>query len=139
MPFCHSELNQNNRKILQEKVIQIMRRPLGRSPTNPNKEQIERERIGISLRNEAEAQFGTGKRAYRANNIRANLPDTAQCWTAMCYSVKNLAKFMKELCLVLMEMWTRICHFRSKYKNLSSGESTNVISYLRYGMLDISS
>lgn len=113
-------LNRDNRKILKERGIQIMGRPLGRPPKNPADEQLERERIGVSLRNEAEAQFGTGKRTYRANNIRARLPETAQCWTAMCYFVKNLAKFMRELCLVLIETWSRIRHFALKFINLSA-------------------
>lgn len=113
-------LNRENRKILKEKGIQIMGRPLGRPPKNPTDEQLERERIGFSLRNEAEAQFGTGKRTYRANNIRARLPETAQCWTAMCYFVRNLAKFMRELCLVLIVIWSRIRHFALKFTNPSA-------------------
>lgn len=116
-------LNRENRRILKEKEIQIMGRPLGRPPKNPTQEQIERERIGVSLRNEAEAQFGTGKRTYRANNIRAKLPQTAECWTAMCYFVKNLAKFMRELCLVLIVIWSRIRHFALKSINPSSESS----------------
>ena len=116
-------LNRENRRILKEKEIQIMGRPLGRPPKNPTQEQIERERIGVSLRNEAEAQFGTGKRTYRANNIRAKLPQTAECWTAMCYFVKNLAKFMRELCLVLIEICGRIRHFALKSINPSSESS----------------
>lgn len=116
-------LNRENRRILKEKEIQIMGRPLGRPPKNPTHEQIERERIGVSLRNEAEAQFGTGKRTYRANNIRAKLPQTAECWTAMCYFVKNLAKFMRELCLVLIEICGRIRHFALKSINPSSESS----------------
>ena len=116
-------LNRENRKILKEKGIQIMGRPLGRPPKNPTDEQLERERIGVSLRNEAEAQFGTGKRTYRANNIRARLPETAQCWTAMCYFVRNLAKFMRELCLVLIEICGRIRHFALKSINPSSESS----------------
>ena len=113
-------LNRENRKILKEKGIQIMGRPLGRPPKNPTDEQLERERIGVSLRNEAEAQFGTGKRTYRANNIRARLPETAQCWTAMCYFVRNLAKFMRELCLVIIVIWSRIRHFALKFTNPSA-------------------
>ena len=116
-------LNRENRRILKEKEIQIMGRPLGRPPKNPTQEQIERERIGVSLRNEAEAKFGTGKRTYRANNIRAKLPQTAECWTAMCYFVKNLAKFMRELCLVLIEICGRIRHFALKSINPSSESS----------------
>lgn len=106
-------LNRENRKILKKKGIEIMGRPLGRPPKNPSEEQPRRERIGVALRNEAEAQFGTGKRVYGANCIRARLPETAQCWTAMCYFVKNLAKFMRELCLVLTEICVRMLHFGS--------------------------
>lgn len=106
-------LNRANRKILKGKRIEIMGRPLGRPPKNPSEEQLRRERIGVALRNEAEAQFGTGKRVYRANGIRARLPETARCWTAMCYFVKNLAKFMRELCLVFTEICARMLHFGS--------------------------
>ena len=31
----------------------------------------------VGERNEVECSFGTGKRVYRANNIRAKLPETA--------------------------------------------------------------
>lgn len=106
-------LNRENRKILKGKGIEIMGRPLGRPPKNPSEGQLRRERIGVALRNEAEAQFGTGKRVYRANGIRAKLPETSQCWTAMCYFVKNLARFMRELCLVLTEICARMHHFGS--------------------------
>ncbi|MDE6078965.1 MAG: transposase [Duncaniella sp.] len=62
--------NRKNRKILKTREIEIMGRPLGRPPKNPTDEQIESERITFSLRDVTEAQFGTGKRAYRPNNIR---------------------------------------------------------------------
>ncbi len=45
------------------------------------------------------------KRIYRANDIRAKLPDTARCWTGMCYFVKNVMKFLRELCLAMTEIW----------------------------------
>ena len=59
----------------------------------------------VGERNKIECSFGTGKRIYRANDIRAKLPDTARCWTGMCYFVKNVMKFLRELCLVLTEIW----------------------------------
>ena len=62
-------------------------------------------------RNEIECSFGTGKRIYRANDIRAKLPDTARCWTGMCYFVKNVMKFLRELCLVLTEIWRFFIYF----------------------------
>ena len=52
-----------------------------------------------------ECSFGTGKTIYRANDIRAKLPDTARCWSGMCYSVNNLMKPLRALCLVLTEIW----------------------------------
>ena len=55
--------------------------------------------------NEIECSFGTGKRIYRANDIRAKLPDTARCRTEMCYFVKKVIKFLIELCLALTEIW----------------------------------
>ena len=61
--------------------------------------------------NEIECSFGTGKRIYRANDIRAKLPDTARCWTGMCYFVKNMMKFLRELCLVLNEIWSIFISF----------------------------
>ena len=51
----------------------------------------------IGERNETEATFGTGKRFYRADNIRAKLPDTGASWVCTCYFVKNVMKFLKEL------------------------------------------
>lgn len=108
-------LNRDNRKELKKDGIEIMGAPLGRPPKNPSPEQTRRVKIGTSLRNEAEAQFGTGKRVYRADNIRAKLPNTADCWTAMCYFVKNLTKFMGELCRVLTEICRFIRHLCSEY------------------------
>ena len=46
-------------------------------------------------RNEVEASFGTAKRVYRANDIRAKLPETAETWIAACFFVKNLKKFLQ--------------------------------------------
>ncbi len=60
----------------------------------------------IGDRNEVECSFGTDKRIYRADNIQAKLPNTAECWTGMCYFVKNVMKFLRELCLRLFKKST---------------------------------
>ena len=99
-------LNSANLKILQELEIQTYCKPLGRPPkTTPTEEQRSRMAKASGERNEIECSFGTGKRIYRANDIRAKLPETARCWTGMCYFVKNVMKFLRELCLVLTEIW----------------------------------
>ena len=96
-------MTKENRRKLRELGIQCMGARLGRPPKVKPQEQIDKERIGNSLRNEVEATFGTSKRVYRADNIRAKLPGTAECWTGMCYFVKNLTKFLRGLCRVLTE------------------------------------
>ena len=81
-------------------------KPLGRpSKESKTPEFITKMTKAVGERNEIECSFGTGKRIYRAYNIRANLPETSECWTGMCYFVKNVMKFLRELCLVLSEIW----------------------------------
>ena len=79
----------------------------------------------VGERNEVECSFGTGKRIYRANNIRAKLPKTAECRIVMCYFVKNVMKFLRELCLALFEfllnLWTdTIDRYRVRYVELTT-------------------
>lgn len=66
-------LNRDNRRKIKEDGIEIMGAPLGRPPKNPTQEQIQRVRIGTGLRNEAEAQFGTGKRVYRGKQYQSQI------------------------------------------------------------------
>jgi hypothetical protein len=126
-------LNKENRKKMKELGIECMGRALGRPPKNQTEEQREREIIGVGLRNEVEATFGTSKRVYRADNIRAKLPDTAQCWTAMCYFVKNLTKFMRELCRLLTEILHFLnnkCYFLAFFQNfLLSRPNMRAVSF----------
>ena len=63
----------------------------------------------VSERNEVECSFDSGKRIYRANNIRAKQPETARCWTGMCYFVKNVMKFLRELCLCIRQSLRFLC------------------------------
>lgn len=98
-------LNKTNRKILKGLEILCYCNPLGRPPKTPPSEETKSRRAkAVGDRNEIECSFGTGKRIYRANNIRAKLPDTARCWTGMCYFVKNVMKFLRELCHALTEI-----------------------------------
>lgn len=87
---------------MKEMEIQAMGKTLGRPPKESKTQEYQSKMAeAVGERNEIEATFGTGKRIYRANNIRAKLPQTADCWTAMCYFVKNVMKFLKELLRVL--------------------------------------
>lgn len=95
-------LNTANRKYLKEAEIKPFCKSLERSLKETKilefaakTAKTARERSGV------ECPFGTGKRIYRTNNIRAKLPETGDCRAGMCYFVKNVMKFLRELCLVL--------------------------------------
>ena len=90
-------LNRDNRRKMKELGIELIGKPLGRPPKEITPETQAKIAKSAGERNEVEATFGTGKRVYRANNIRAKLPQTANCWTGMCYFVKNVMKFLKGL------------------------------------------
>jgi len=98
---CYADkiyLNRENRALLTKYHIKIVGKPLGRpSQEMQTKQYKEQAAKDMGKRNEIEATFGTGKRVYKANNIRAKLPDTADTWVAMCYLVKNVMKFLREL------------------------------------------
>ena len=114
-------MNKENRKLLKEYGIQNFSKPLGRPPKE-EKSPEEKEKMvkAIGDRNEIECSFGTGKRIYRANNIRAKLPETARCWTGMCYFVKNVMKFLRELCHVLTEIWQLLASIITMRRSLTS-------------------
>ena len=59
-----------------------------------------------SEHNDVEATFGTAKHSCRANNIRAQLKETAKTWIAACFFAKNLKKFLmgRLLCLLLEKL-----------------------------------
>jgi hypothetical protein len=80
-------MNRRNRKILRLLGIEIGGKPLDR----PSKEQDTKEyhdlmARNVGERNEVEVTFGTGKRIYRANNIRAKRSDMGASWVAHAIS-----------------------------------------------------
>ena len=107
-------MNTANRKVLKDLEIKTYSKPLGRPPKEDRPpEYYQNMAKAIGDRNEIECSFGTGKRIYRADNIRAKLPDTARCWTGMCFFVKNVMKFLRELCLAIFKklvFWLQILH-----------------------------
>jgi transposase, IS5 family len=98
-------MNRRNSRILKFLKIEIAGKPLGRlSKEQQNEEYQKKMAKNVGERYEVEATFGTGKRIYRANNIRAKLPDTGESWTSACYFSKNVMKFLKELLYAMTEM-----------------------------------
>lgn len=104
---CYADkiyMNRHNREILKKYHIQAAGKPLGRPSKEMQTEEYKQQSIkDMGQRNEVESTFGTAKRVYRANDIRAKLPNTASVWTALCYLAKNVMKFLKELLCALMK------------------------------------
>lgn len=104
-------LSRQNREWLKENSIACHCAPLGRAPKNPNPEALEKRKIASAERNEVECSFGTGKRVYRADDIRAKLPDTAESWIGACFFAKNLMKFLRELFVSIVRDWNILVKF----------------------------
>lgn len=101
-------LNKENRKLLKKLGIVCHCPPLGRPKKDPNPEEEKLRHKASGERNGVEATFGTAKRVYRANNIRAKLKETAQTWIAVCFFAKNLKKFLMGLLCLLLEKSLRL-------------------------------
>ena len=94
-------LGKANRQYLKDNNVECYNRPLGRPPKEDNDRHAEEKRRAICERNEIEATFGTSKRVYRANDIRAKLENTADTWLGACFFAKNVMKFLRGLlCLI---------------------------------------
>lgn len=65
---------------------------------------LEDKKRAIGERNEVEATFGTSKRVYRANNIRAKLDETTDTWIGACFFAKNVMKFLRGLLRLISEI-----------------------------------
>ena len=89
-------LGRENRNYLKEHHIECFNHPLGRPSKEENDKNAQDKKRALGERNEIEATFGTSKRVYRANNIRAKLPDTADTWIGACFFAKNVMKFLRE-------------------------------------------
>ena len=88
-------LGRPNRAYLREHHIECFNHPLGRPAKEENNKNAKDKKRALGERNEIEATFGTAKRAYRANNIRAKLPETADAWIGACFFAKNIMKFLR--------------------------------------------
>ncbi len=96
-------LGKENRKYIKACHVDCYNHPLGRPPKEENDEHAEDKRRAVGERNWIEATFGTSKRIYRANNIRAKLNDTADTWIGACFFAKNIMKFLRGLLCLFFE------------------------------------
>ena len=98
-------LGKANRKLIKESHVDCFNRPLGRPPKEENDDHAKDKKRAVGERNEVEVTFGTSKRVYRANDIRARLDNTADTWIGACFFAKNVMKFLRGLlCLTFAEL-----------------------------------
>lgn len=97
-------LGKDNRKYIKEKHIDCFNHPLGRPPKEENDLRLQDRKRAVGQRNEIEATFGTSKRVYRANDIRAKLDETADMWIGACFFAKNVMKFLRGLLRLISEI-----------------------------------
>ena len=98
-------LGKENRKYIKACHVNCYNRPLGRPPKEENDSHADDKKRAIGERNEIEGTFGTSKRVYRANNIRAKLDDTADTWIGACFFAKNVMKFLRGLLCLIFAKW----------------------------------
>ena len=96
-------LGKENRKHIKSCHVNCYNRPLGRPPKEENDTHAEDKKRAIGERNEMEGTFGTTKRVYRANDIRAKLDQTADTWIGACFFAKNIMKFLRGLLCFFFE------------------------------------
>ena len=98
-------LGKENRKYIKACHVNCYNRPLGRPPKEGNDSHADDKKRAIGERNEIESTFGTSKRIYRANDIRAKLDDTADTWIGACFFAKNVMKFLRGLLCLIFAKW----------------------------------
>lgn len=86
----------DNRAYMTEHGIRYGGTPLGRPKKNGESEKILSKEI-VNQRNSIEGTFGTGKRSYGLDCIKARRSDTSMSWIAAIFFVMNLPLFLKEL------------------------------------------
>lgn len=85
-----------NRAYMTERGIRYGGTPLGRPRANDTQEKLLPKKI-VNQRNSIEGTFGTGKRRYGLDCIKARRDDTSMSWIAAIFFVMNLPLFLKEL------------------------------------------
>ena len=117
--YCSRE----NRRLLKEKGIKLLAKPLGRPSA------VKKEHVRPGERNPVEGKFGQAKTAYGLNNIKARLRETSESWIACIIMVLNLVKLTGEAppCLFNLEL---VLEFFSKWIS-DKNYSVTLGSYLQ--------
>lgn len=119
-----------NRALMKKHNIQYGGTPLGRPRKDGAQEKLLPKKI-VNQRNHIEGTFGTGKRVYGLDCIKARRSDTSMSWIAAIFFVMNLPLFLKELGSSLLSFFESaltwlVNRFLRQYLYLNSALSGNL-------------
>ena len=104
--------------------------PLGRPPKDETTATLRTRRGPSASGNEVEATFGTSKRVYRSNDIRAKLDDTADTWIGACFFAKNVMKFLRGLlCLIFAKLGLKAFKRRISLSQMSRAKLAEALPW----------
>lgn len=86
----------DNRAFMKTHGIKYGGTPLGRPKSDGTRTDLLEKEI-VNKRNWVEGKFGTGKRSYGLDNIRAKRADTSESWIAAIFFMMNLSVLLKVL------------------------------------------
>jgi transposase, IS5 family len=84
----------DNRAFMKAHGIKYGGTPLGRPKSDGTRNDL-LDKKTVNKRNWIEATFGTGKRSYGLDNIRAKRADTSESWIASIFFMMNLSALLK--------------------------------------------
>lgn len=110
-------LTRSNRRYLKDLNIKIVGKPLGREPRKePSRKKRRELQKEMGQRNEVEAFFGTCKRNYGLNNIRARRKDTSESWIGMICLIFNLRKLLRKFSCAYTQMMIIFFDLRQNFE-----------------------
>ena len=99
--------NRENRAYMKKHNIKYTGVALGRRIKDPTQEQKEIEKARknkAKQRSHIEGVFGTGKRKYDLDLVKARTQETSESWIGMVYFVMNIARFMRVIFWPYLQM-----------------------------------
>jgi hypothetical protein len=125
--YCSRE----NRKLLNEKGIRLLAKPLGRPSA------VKKQHVRPGERNPIEGKFGQGKTAYGLDNIKARLKDTSESWIACIFLVLNLVKLagIASLCLIANSIGKIACFSSTQWQEFKQRLNVPLLPLFQSGKL----
>ena len=110
-------INTKNRNFCTRNNIRLSGRRLGRPPKDPEINTAHKQQLAADLRrrNEVEGCFGSGKRKYSLDLIKARLPKGAENSISMAFVVMCAEKILRLLRLFFVAILSWLCAWQSPH------------------------